>query len=144
MLMSRRHPIHLLLVIAGVLATANAVAARRLVPVAIRMIAYVNDKPAAAQPEYVWTVAHGQTQYQLYVMKLSIVRGSMLPSALDQAVRPYKVAFQVVGPRQIMEKFIATKPGQRVIIGGDLRFSGGARTLLLNTVEDSPEAPGSK
>ncbi len=140
--MRQRYSIHLLLVIAVVLETATAAQARRgMVPLGIRMTAYVNEKPEGVRPEYVWTVAHKRTKYQLYVLKVSVVRGRALPSDVDRAVRPYKVAFEVVGPAPIVEKLVAAKPRQPVVISGDLRLSGGARTLLLGTVEDATDTP---
>ncbi len=140
--MRQRYSIHLLLVVAVVLETVTAAQARRgIVPIGLRMTAYVNEKPEGVRPEYVWTVEHKRTKYQLYVLKVSVVRGRALPSDVDRAVRPYKVAFQVVGPASILEKLFATGPGRPVVISGDLRLSGGARTLLLGTVEDATDTP---
>ncbi len=63
-----------------------------------------------------------------------------ITNLVARAVRPYKVAFQVVGPAPTVQRLVATKPLQLVVIAGALRCSGGARTLLLGAVEDSTAA----
>ena len=55
--MRQRDWIRVLLFIAVVVATVTAAQARRSVPIAIRMTAYVNEKPEGVRPEYVWTVS---------------------------------------------------------------------------------------
>ena len=75
------------------------------------------------------------------MLKVSVVRGRAMPSDVDRAVRPYKVAFEVVGPAPIVEKFVTAPPRRPVVISGDLRLSGGARMLLLGSVEEGTDTP---
>jgi hypothetical protein len=129
-----------MLAIAGlaILATACPAHARGrvVVPIGVRITAYVNEKPQGVRPEYEWTVDHKGTRYQLYVLKVSIV-GRVRPSDIERAVRPYAVAFQLAGPTDTIAKLAAFPRHQPVILVGNLRFSGASRMMLVESVEES-------
>jgi hypothetical protein len=107
-------------------------------PISVRMVAYVGQKVEGARPEFDWVVEHRGKRYELFVLKLTVLRGGVLPLDIDAAVAPYKVKFQLAGEKNALQRLVATPPRQQIVIAGNLLFRGGARYFMLDTVEPAP------
>jgi len=114
------------------------------VPIAVRITAYVGEKPEGVNPDYDWLVAKGKDELQLYVVRLLVKNGDALPGDINQAVEPYRIKFLLAGERSALEKLMATKPGTKVVINAYLQFGEGGRYMMLDTVEPAaePTVPG--
>jgi hypothetical protein len=116
-------------------------ARRRPAPISVRMVASVGELIEGIRPEYTWIVQHHGKRYTLHVLKLTVLRGNVLPSSIDAAVRPYKVQFQLAGQEAAVQRFIATPPHQQIVLSGFIRLDA-ARYLMLDTVQgDSADPP---
>jgi hypothetical protein len=119
-----------------------AAEARRLrapsLPINVRMVAYVGQKIEGARPEFDWVVEYRGKRYELFVLKLTVLRGGVLPLDIDAAVAPYRVKFQLAGEKNALQRFVATPPRQQIVISGYLVFAGGARYFMLDTVDSGP------
>ena len=121
----------LLLVTAG----ATEARVRRVVPVHVRMVAYIGETVEGTRPDFTWLVTHQGKRYQLYVLNLVVLGGGLTPLDIDAAVAPYTVKFRIAGDKTAIEHFIAAPPRQQVLITGYVRLDAAARFLMLDTVE---------
>jgi hypothetical protein len=108
---------------------------RRIVPLPVRIVAYVGEKLEGIRPEFTWTVTYKGQRYELYVLKLTVLTGGATPLDIDKAVAPYRVKFMLAGRKSALEHFVATPPRQQVLITGHVRLDPTARYLMLDTVE---------
>lgn len=111
-------------------------------PLYVQMTAYVGEKIATMQPEFVWPAGyHGKT-YTLNVIKVSVLNAGKSPLALDAALAPYPVKFQLRGEPTALRRLTTAPPGQQLRIMGFLRLGPG-RYLMLDTVETLEVTPAS-
>ena len=116
----------------------GAVAAHSIqlnLPIAVRITAYVNQKPEGIKPDYDWLVAERGTEYRLYVLNLLVKEGGALPGDIEQAVEPYRVKFDLAGEKTALQKLKSLPPGRQVVINAYLQFGEGARYMMLDTVD---------
>jgi len=119
------------------LITTEAAEARRgiVVPIPVRIVAYIGESLEGVRPEFTWTVSYGRRDYQLYILKLTVLNGRATPLDIDAAVAPYQHRFQLAGDKKALENFAAVPPRQQVVIRGYVRLQSGARFLMLDAVE---------
>jgi len=113
---------------------------RKAAPIHVRMQTYVGEKPADARPEFSWRVAFERKRYQLYITKMIVLTGSVMPLSIDSAVSMYPVQFQLIGEKTAVQQFLSTPPGQLVQISAYLRIDGISRYLMLDHVTPVPTA----
>jgi hypothetical protein len=108
-------------------------------PISVRMVSYVGELIKGVRPEYDWVVQYHGKNYTLHVLKLTVLRGNVLPSAIDAAVRPYRVQFQLAGQEAAIQHFIATPPRQQIVVTGFIRLD--ARYFMFDSVQDDAAGP---
>jgi len=121
----------LLLVTAG----ATQARMRRVRPIQVRMVAYIGEKVEGTRPDFTWLVTYRGKRYELYVLKLDVLTGSVTPLDIDSAVAMYQVKFQIAGDKQALAHFVAAPPRQQVLMTGFIRLDAAARFLMLDTVD---------
>ncbi len=117
-----------------------AQAQRRVAPLRVRMTAYVGEKIATMQPEFVWLAGYRGKTYTLNVVNVSVLSAAKSPLALDAALAPYRVKFQLTGEPTALRRLITAPPGQQLRIMGFLRLDPG-RYLMLDTVQTLEVTP---
>ncbi len=117
-----------------------AQARRRVAPLHVQMTAYVGEKIAGMQPEFVWPAGYRGKTYTLNVVKVSVLSAGTSPLALDAALAPYRVKFQLSGEPTALQRLITAPAGQQLRIMGFLRLDPG-RYLMLDTVETLEVTP---
>jgi hypothetical protein len=108
---------------------------RRVIPLHVRIVAYVGAKPEGVRPDFSWTVTYKGERYQLYVVNLLVLSGNATPSGINAALAPYQVKFQMVGEKTALQRFVAAPPLQQVLMTGYLRLDPAGRFLMLDTVD---------
>lgn len=119
------------------LVTAGAAAARlrRVRPIQVRMVAYINEKVEGTRPDFTWLVTYRGKRYELYVLKLDVLTSGPTALGIDSAVAMYKVKFQIAGDKTALEHFAAAPPRQQVLMTGFIRLDATARFIMLDTVD---------
>lgn len=136
--------VSILTFLAMVLVTASASARMRMTrPINVQMELYVGAAPADAKPQFQWLVADRDGEYQLQIMKLSVI-GGVSALDLDAALKPYRIHFRIAGDPASVKRLTGAKPAQLLDVHGIARFQGGARYLMLDRVEPMPtvDSPG--
>lgn len=111
---------------------------RKAVPIHVRMVTYVGEKPPNVRTEFSWVVGFEKKRHQLHIAKLIVLTGTTTPLAIDSAIRPYAVQFQLVGERNAVQQFLSTPTGQPVQISAYLRIDRTSRYLMLDSVTAAP------
>ena len=123
---------------------AQGVPIRKAVPIHVRMLTYVGEKPPDVRTDFSWVVGFEGKRFHLHIAKLIVLTGTTMPLAIDAAVRPYPVQFQLIGEKGAVQQFLATPPGQLMQMSGYLRIDGVSRYLMLDRVKPAPTATPSK
>ena len=108
---------------------------RRAAPVHVRIVAYVGQPLEGARPDFTWTVSYKGQRFQLYVLNLQVLGGSLTPLDINAFVAPYTVKFQLAGEKGALQRFMAAPPRQQVLIMGYMRLDATASFLMLDTVD---------
>jgi len=119
---------------------AQAARLRKPAPIYVRMLTYVGERPPNIQTDFSWVVGFEGKRHQLHITKMIVLTGSTLPLAIDSAVRPYLVQFQIIGEKSAVQQFLSTPPGQPVQVSAYLRIDGISRYLMLDRVTPAPTA----
>jgi hypothetical protein len=114
---------------------------RRMVPIHVKMVAYVGEVVVGTRPDFIWPAMYHGKKYTLNVVKVVVFGGGVTPLDIDAAVAPYQVKFQLTGEKTAVQRLIAAPPGQQLRIMGFLRFDSAARYLMLDTVEKVEATP---
>jgi hypothetical protein len=126
-----------LVVLLGVQA-APATPVRQAVPIHVRMLTYVGEKPPDVRTDFSWVVGFEKKRYHLHIAKLLVLTGTTMPLAIDAAVSLYPVQFQLIGEKSAVQQFLSTPPGQLVQVSAYLRIDGISRYLMLDRVAPAP------
>src|SRR5262245_25635513 len=102
---SRSIPLLLCILLFLTAAATQGFRARRVQPVRVRIVAYVGGKLEGVRPDFDWVVAYGSKRYELYVLNLTVLGGSVTPLDIDAAVAPYRVKFQLAGEKTALQSF---------------------------------------
>lgn len=105
-----------------------------LTPIFIRITGYLGakrDKPILLTS---WNVNRGRDVYAWRVIKLEVLSGNIAYFNIVEQLEPYDPAFNIAGDTRGIDTFIATPPGEIFTVMGYLRFDGGFRTLMIDTV----------
>jgi hypothetical protein len=131
------------LVVLLVLVSVEVAGARRgrVVPIHVKMVAYIGEAVAGTRPEFIWPAMYQGKTYTLNVVKIVVLGGGVTPLDINAAVAPYRVKFQLAGERTALQRLVAAAPGQRLQIVGFLRLAGAGRHLMLDTVEKVEATP---
>lgn len=123
----------------GVVVVQRVAAQRRgVAPIPLELDAYVATAPQGVQPDYTWVVAHRAQRYTLLVTRLLVRNTRASAMGLNAAVEPYAVAFTLAGTRAAIEALTAAAPSRLLTLRGQVRISGGARYLMLDSVTPVP------
>ncbi len=118
-----------------VAAAADAARVRRIAPIHVRIVAYINEPVEGTRPDFTWLVTFKGKRYTLYVLNLVVLGGRATPLDIDAAVAPYSVKFQVAGDKKALDHLVAAPPRQQVLMMGYVRLDAAARFLMLDTVD---------
>jgi hypothetical protein len=126
--------------IVAMLAFAGSAHARRggALPIPVRIVTYVGPPLEGAKPEFTWTVSWKGHDYQLSILKLTVLSGRATPLDISAAVEPYKSRFQLAGNEAALATLAATPPRQQIVLQGYVRLQAGARYLMVDKVEGAP------
>lgn len=119
--------------------SADARFRRQALPVHVRLVAYVGDKVEGTQSELTWTVSSGKKKYKLQVVSLLVNSGNTTALEIESAVSPYSTQFQLSGPKELMQRFESTPPGQQMTILAYVRIDSTRRSLILSAIEPGAE-----
>ena len=97
---------------------------RKTVPIHVRMLTYVGEKPPDVRTDFSWVVGFEKQRYQLHIAKLLVLTGTTMPLSIDSAVRAYPVQFQLIGEKSAVQQFLSTPPGRLVQVSAYLRIDG--------------------
>jgi hypothetical protein len=111
---------------------------RNAVPIHVRLLTYVGEKPPDVHLDFSWVVGFEKKRYHLHIAKLLVLTGTTMPLAIDSAVRPYPVQFQLIGEKSAVQQFLSTPTGQLVQVSAYLRIDGTSRYLMLDRVTPAP------
>jgi hypothetical protein len=117
---------------------AQAEPVRKALPVHVRMLTYLGEKPPDVRIDFSWVVGFEKKWYQLHIAKLVVLTGRTMPLAIDAAVRPYRVQFQLIAEKSAVQQFVETPPGQLMQVSASLLIDGTSRFLVLNRVTPAP------
>ncbi len=139
--MVQRHAEATLLAVLLLVTVATAHAQRRrLVPLHVKMVAYVGAI-AGKRPEFTWTVMHQRKVFSLNVVRIIMLDGRATPLDIDFAVSPYRVQFQLAGEKSAVQRLLAAPPGQHLQIIAFMRLDPTGRYLMLDSVEPAAATP---
>ena len=110
---------------------------RSVRPISVRIVAYIGAKVEGTRPDFDWPVTCRGKRYELYVLNLQVVNGGVSPLAIDSALSPYSIKFNVTGNSAVLQRFLSAPPRQQVLITGYLRLDRAGRYLMLDTVESA-------
>ena len=109
------------------------------IPLQVRITTYVNEKMEGIKPDFEWVVSYDGKEYTLYILNLVSMDGRTTSIDIDNAVNRFKPNFRITGQSSEIQKLIDTPPRQQIVITAYLNFAGGARLMMINTVEAPPE-----
>jgi hypothetical protein len=119
----------------------DAAAARSFREVlSVRIEGYVGKQPADAPVEESWTVSLKGESYQLHVTKLQVLTGSVAYYDIFTQLKPYHPTLTIAGEDADLDEFATAPAGEKIEVMGFLQFAGGARYLMVSSVEALGEA----
>ena len=110
-------------------------------PYLVRITGYLGPKLERPILLTSWKVNRGRDIYDLRVTKLDVLTGNIAYFNIVTALEPYSPAFEIAGDDTGVAEFVATPPGQTMVIIGSLRINPAARILMISTVERSGLTP---
>lgn len=107
-------------------------------PILVRITGYLGAK--RDQPILVtsWKVNRGRDIYDWHVVKLDVLSGNTAYFNIVTQLDFYSPAFSIAGDDTAIATFLATPPGEMVVVIGYLRIDAARRVLTLDTVEPVP------
>jgi len=120
------------------LASNSAVQAQRRMlggPILVRITGYLGPKLERRILLTSWKVNRGRDIYDLRVIKLDVLTGNTAYFNIVNQLEPYSPAFEIGGDDKALAEFLATPPGEPIVMIGSLRIDSPARILMLSTVE---------
>jgi hypothetical protein len=113
---------------------------QRGVPLRLKIYGFVGEAPDDVSPLAKWRVDVGREHYGFVADKMEILTGNASYMDVVQALAPYTPAFRLNGTADALRTFTTSPPKQRLVLEGVLRFGGGARILMLDTIKPAVPA----
>lgn len=107
-------------------------------PILVRITGYLGpkrDKPILVTS---WKVNRDRVIYDWHAVKLDVLSGNTAYFNIVTQLDFYSPAFSIAGDDKAVAAFLATPPGEMVVVIGYLRVDAALRVLMLDTVEPLP------
>jgi hypothetical protein len=101
----------------------------------VRIEGYVGTKPADVPLQVSWIVSVKGELYDLHVSKMVVLTGNVAYYDIITALQPYRPALTVIGDDEQIDLFATAPANQEIMVTGFFQFAGGARYLMLSSVD---------
>lgn len=108
----------------------------------MRLDGYVGTRPESAPIEAHWTVSLKGEPYEVFVTKLRVLSGNIAYYDIFTALEPYRTALTIVGDDEQLDRFATAPAEQKISVIGYMEFGGGARYLMISSVDYIGAPPG--
>ena len=116
--------------------------AERFGPLRLKIYGFVGDKPEGVAPLTTWTLRAAKKKYNFVCDKMEVLSGNASYMDVVNALEPYKPnAFKLNGSAAMLKTFTSSPPKQHIVMQGILRFGGGARIFMLESVAPTDATP---
>jgi hypothetical protein len=103
-------------------------------PLRLKIYGFVGAAPDDVAPTAKWRIDAGKGKYDFIADKIEVLTGDASYMDVVEALAPYVPAFRLNGQKSAIETFTNAKPKERLVLEGVLRFGGGARIFMLDTI----------